>query len=549
MTWAPSIEDAVRRAPRLGPDLGVEPEVDFSPTALVDAAARCRERVHVLRSQSTGALGVSFGDRPTALADSFSDVSLVASLEPIYPEWLGSTEFLHAHGVRFPYVSGAMAHGIASPELVLAMARAELLSFYGSAGLSPEVVETNVVRLQEELSEGNASWGSDLIHTPHDPAIEERLTELYLHHEVPRVSASAFMRLTPAVVRYACTGLSVAADGSIHRKNHLFAKLSRPETARLFMSPAPGDLLAPLVQRGVLTRAEAELAAHVPLAEDITVEADSGGHTDNRPLTALLPTIIALRTELQAAHRYERPIRIGAAGGIGTPSAVAAAFSLGAAYVMTGSANQSTVEAGTSGLAKEMLAAADLTDVAMAPSPDMFEMGVKVQVLKRGTMFASRASTLRELYRTYGGLDEIPADTVARIEREIFQRPISDVWDETRRFFSSRSPRDVERAERDPKHKMALVFRWYIGLACHWAIEGVPERKMDFQIWCGPAMGAFNRWVRGSFLADLSKRSVVQVALNLLEGAAVIARAQQFRSIGLSVPDGAFDYAPKFLNC
>ncbi len=78
------------------------------------------------------------------------------------------------------------------------------------------------------------------------------------------------------------------------------------------------------------------------------------------------------------------------------------------------------------------------------------------------------------------------------------------MWDETRRFFEARSPRDVERAESDAKHKMALVFRWYVGLGSHWAIAGVPERKMDYQIWCGPAMGAFNRWVRGSFLATSS---------------------------------------------
>jgi PfaD family protein len=299
------------------------------------------------------------------------------------------------------------------------------------------------------------------------------------------------------------------------------------------------------VQRGVLSDREAALAARVPLAEDITIEADSGGHTDNRPLTALLPAIFELRTELQETHRYTRSIRIGAAGGIGTPGAVAAAFALGAAYVMTGSTNQATVEAGTSALAKEMLAAAELTDVAMCPSPDMFEMGVKVQVLKRGTLFASRASLLRDLYRVHAGIDDIPAETVTRIEREIFQRPLTEVWAETRSFFASRDPREVERAERDPKHKMALVFRWYIGLGSHWAIQGVAARKMDFQIWCGPAMGAFNRWVRGSFLAQLPNRSVVQIALNLLEGAAVVTRAQQFRSVGLPVPDAAFAYVPR----
>jgi trans-AT polyketide synthase, acyltransferase and oxidoreductase domains len=520
-------------------------QVDSSSDAFTAAAARFRERIHVLRSRTTGELCVCFDESaPWSLEASHA---LIASLPPVYPEWLGSAAFLQTHGLRFPYVTGAMAHGIATRRLVVAMARAEALAFFGAAGLSPDDVEANIVGIQGDLEGTGATWGSDLIHTPHDPSIEEKLVDIYLARGVRRVSASAFMRLTPAVVRYACTGLTLERDGSVRRTNHLFSKLSRSEMAQLFMSPAPAEILAALVDRGALTPSEAELAARVPVAEDITFEADSGGHTDNRPLTAMLPTLMALREEVQAKYRYPQSPRIGAAGGIGSPSAVAAAFALGAAYVMTGSINQSTVEAGTSDLAKEMLAGAEPTDVAMCPSPDMFEMGVKVQVLKRGTLFASRSTLLRELYRVHAGLDEIPAETVAKIEREIFQRPLADVWTETRGYFASRMPGEVERAERDPKHKMALVFRWYIGLGSHWAISGVPERKMDYQIWCGPAMGAFNRWVRGSFLANLEHRTVVQVALNLLEGAAVFTRAQQLRSVGMPVPDAAFQYSPRFL--
>jgi PfaD family protein len=523
--------------------------VDMSAEALVHAAERFRERVHVLRDRRSGEVGACFDDRgPRALEATHA---LIATLPPIYPEWLGSREFTEVHRVRFPYVAGAMAHGIASRPLVVALARAQMLSFFGAAGLPPAVVEDNVVGIRSDLeAEGavDASWGSDLIHAPHDPSIEEALVDLYLAHQITRVSASAFMRLTPAVVRYAYSGLALRADGSIHRPNLLFAKLSRSETAQQFMAPAPAEMLSALVARGALAEAEAEIGARVAVAEDITFEADSGGHTDNRPLTAVLPTLLALRDELQEKHGFARPVRVGAAGGIGTPGAAAAAFALGAAYVMTGSVNQSTLEAGTSDVAKAMLAAAEPTDVAMAPSPDMFEMGVKVQVLKRGTLFASRAGLLRDLYRAHESLDEIPKETVARIEREIFRRPLGEVWDETRRFFGSRSPRDVERAEKDPKHKMALVFRWYVGLGSHWAIEGVQERKMDFQIWCGPAMGAFNRWVRGTFLAELEHRSAVQVALNMLEGAAVLTRAQQMRSFGLPVPEAAFRFSPRFLD-
>jgi hypothetical protein len=119
------------------------------------------------------------------------------------------------------------------------------------------------------------------------------------------------------------------------------------------------------------------------------------------------------------------------------------------------------------------------------------------------------------------------------------------VWEETRAFFAERDPRQVERAEREPKHRMALVFRWYLGKSSRWAITGDPERKSDYQIWSGPAMGAFNAWSAGTFLADPAQRTVVQVARNLLEGATVVARAQQLRAAGVPVPASAFDFRPR----
>ena len=92
---------------------------------------------------------------------------------------------------------------------------------------------------------------------------------------------------------------------------------------------------------------------------------------------------------------------------------------------------------------------------------------------------------------------------------------------------------------------MALVFRWYLGLSSRWAIEGRPDRRMDYQIWCGPAMGAFNAWTAGSFLEAPAARGVVQIALNLMEGAAVLTRAQQLRALGVAVPAEAFHFRPR----
>ena len=83
---------------------------------------------------------------------------------------------------------------------------------------------------------------------------------------------------------------------------------------------------------------------------------------------------------------------------------------------------------------------------------------------------------------------------------------------------------------------MALVFRWYLGQAAHWAKDGAPGRTMDYQVWCGPAMGAFNEWVAGSFLAAPEQRRVTTVARNILFGAAVLTRAHILRCQDLQLP-------------
>jgi PfaD family protein len=180
-----------------------------------------------------------------------------------------------------------------------------------------------------------------------------------------------------------------------------------------------------------------------------------------------------------------------------------------------------------------MLAQAEQADVIMAPAADMFEMGVKVQVLKRGTMFAMRAAKLYELYRAHARLEDLPAAERAALEKNLFRAPLEEIWAQTRVYFMERDPRQVERAEREPKHRMALVFRWYLGQSSRWANVGEPTRKLDYQVWCGPAMGAFNEWTKGSFLEHARNRRVVPVAYNLLYGAAVLLRLSMLRCQGV----------------
>jgi trans-AT polyketide synthase/acyltransferase/oxidoreductase domain-containing protein len=526
---------------------GSEGALSFAPAGIVAATRQIDQPLVVVYDPGRAKSGIAIGDGQ--LFPRFHDAGLrvVGLLPALSPERLGDPSFCETHSVRFPYIAGEMANGIATTEMVIAMADAHMLGFFGAAGLSLSRIEQALVELDEKLGNRRA-WGINLIHTPSAPELEERTVDLFIRRGVKRMSASAFMSLTPAVVRYAASGLTVDASGQVLRRHHLFAKLSRPEIAEQFLSPAPVALLTELVKRRLLTAQEATLAAQVPVAEDITVEADSGGHTDNRPLVGLLPCILEQRNQAVARYGYQRPIRVGAAGGLGTPAATAAAFALGASYVLTGTVNQSAVESGLSEEGKQMLANAQLHDVMMAPAADMFERGVKVQVLKRGTLFGVRAQKLYELYARHAGLEALPSEVKARLEKELFRAPLESIWRETKGFWNSRNPEEVQKAEADPKRRMALVFRWYLGKASRWAIDGESARCADYQIWCGPAMGAFNAWIAGSFLEQPRNRTVVQIARNLLYGAAVITRAHQLRSVGLAVPPEAFQVKPQRLN-
>ena len=519
----------------------------FTPYEITGLTHRIRETAFVVVDPVTGRHGIAAGG---AMVDPATPGALRVSavLPPIYPEWLGDRSFTEIHGARFPYVAGEMANGIATTRLVIEMAKNGYLAFFGAAGLSHSRVESAIDELIGALGRDSAAWGSNLIHSPNEPALEESVAELYISRGVRKVSASAYMALTPAIARYAYSGLRIDPDGLLHRPNMVFAKISRPEIARQFISPAPTAMLERLVADGKLTADEARFGANLPVAEDITVESDSGGHTDNRPLAPLYASIQAVRDEVVAARGYLRPVRLGAAGGIGTPQAAAAAFALGAAYVLTGSINQACVEAGLAADAKEMLAGAELADVTMAPAADMFELGVSLQVLKRGTMFAPRAKKLYQLYRTYPSLEAIPREATDNLEKNLLGASVADSWAATREFWLERDPDQVVRAEADPRHKMALTFRSYLGLSSRWSIAGQRDRRIDYQIWCGPAMGAFNAWTAGSFLAEPENRTVTQVANNMMEGAAVLTRAQQFRTFGVAVPPEAFNYRPRPLR-
>ncbi|MFE0186523.1 PfaD family polyunsaturated fatty acid/polyketide biosynthesis protein [Streptomyces sp. NPDC058989] len=463
-----------------------------------------------------------------------AQIEVLAASGPIATHQLGSADFLRRHGLRQPYMAGSMAGGISSEDLVVALARGGALASFGAAGLGTARVEQAVDTLRGRLPD--LAWACNIIHNPASPRAEREIVDLYLRHDVRCVEASAFMGPDPELIRYRVAGLRRGPDGAVLADNRVIAKVSQPAIAAFFLRPAPAEMVDELVRQGRLTDEQARLASQVPMADDITVEADSAGHTDRRPLVTQLPLILALRDREAAAGRPGGTVGIGAAGGIGTPQAAFAAFALGAAYVVTGSVNQACVEAGTSARAKELLAQAGAQDCTSAPSADMFEMGVHVQVLKRGTLFPGRAAWLHQLYRDHGSVEELPDAALARLEREIFHRPPSEVWPDVAAYLRCHHPEQLERAEQDPRHRMALLFRWYLGLSSRWAADGTPERVGDYQIWCGPSMGAFNDWVRDTPWAAPENRRAADVAAALLDGAAYQSRLAQLRFAGVRLP-------------
>ncbi|MCP4403977.1 MAG: ACP S-malonyltransferase [bacterium] len=439
----------------------------------------------------------------------------------VTPESLGDDAFKQEYHLKYAYLIGAMVRGIASKEIVVKMGKAGLMGYWGAGGMGLSDIEATIRAIQQELPDGQA-YGMNLLANIHDPQQEDAVVDLYLKYGIRNIEAAAYMQMTPSLVKYRLKGLQRDADGRVSASNRIMGKISRPEVAQAFLNPAPERIVKKLLDAGQVSQEEAELAKQVPMATALCVEADSGGHTDQGIIVVVLPAIIRVRDELMKQHGYAHNVWVGAAGGIGTPEAAATAFMLGADFILTGSINQCTVEAGTSDTAKDILQGLNVQDTDYAPAADMFELGAKVQVVRKGVFFPARANKLYDMYRLHNSWDEIEENTKKQIQEKYFKCSFEEIWAETAQFFAKAQPKELKKAERDPKHKMALVFRWYLWQSMQFALQGKTERKVDFQIHCGPAMGAFNQWVKGTALEDWHNRHVDEMAEKLMQETAAL---------------------------
>ena len=108
----------------------------FGADGIVAVVQQVRESVFLVQDPRARAIGIAVGGEtvPQGQTNGLPHWPLLAMLPPLFPEWLGCRSFGEVHGTRFPYVSGAMANGIATTQLVIAMAKAGFLGFFGAAG-------------------------------------------------------------------------------------------------------------------------------------------------------------------------------------------------------------------------------------------------------------------------------------------------------------------------------------------------------------------------------------------------------------------------------
>jgi len=430
----------------------------------------------------------------------------------ISAESLGSAVFRRRYGLRYAYVAGGMYRGIASPQLVVALAKAGFMGCLGTGGLALQAITEGIRAIQRELGQGQP-YAMNLLANYSDPTIERETVELYLKYGIAIIEASAFVQMTPALVLFRLSGLEQADTGGVICRHRILAKVSRLDVATTFMSPPPALIVRQLLAEGAISAKQAELAQRVPMSHDICVEAEAGSDP-----TVLLPTMLRLKQLHDSA--YQEPICMGLAGGIGTPEALAAAFVIGADFVVTGSINQCTVEADISEDVKLLLQDADIHDTDYAPARDI-DMTANIQVLKKGIAFATRAKKLQMLYCHYASLDEIPEKLRRLLENTYFKKSFGAIWHETKIYYEGCGQHhEIRRAEANPKYKMALVFGWYFTYAADLAFAGNPEDRVNYQVRTSPAIGAFNRWVKGTALDAWDQRHVDTIALQLMIAAA-----------------------------
>jgi len=220
-------------------------------TTIKEAVYHIRQPVFMIKKDNRYAAGIGgkgFWGEDTPVAGAYP---VAAYVHPCPIENLGDPTFCSDLGIQYPFLSGSMANGISSSDMVEDMGCNGMLGFFGASGLDITQVESAINRISNQLN--GTSFGFNLIHSPNDPVLEAEIVELYLRRGIKLVEASAYMDMTLPVVRYRVHGIRRDSSGHIITPNRIIAKLSRVEVASKFFAPPPERFLRELVMAGEIS--------------------------------------------------------------------------------------------------------------------------------------------------------------------------------------------------------------------------------------------------------------------------------------------------------
>lgn len=217
--------------------------------------------------------------------------------------------------------------------------------------------------------------------------------------------------------------------------------------------------------------------------------------TGSIPINSLLPQVIDKKNFLMKKYGYSKDIHIGAAGSIGDSVSALDAFLLGADFIMTGSVNQCTAEAEVSKWVKDKLQKVEIQDTEMIPTSHVYEIGMKVQVLKKGVFFVARALKLYEIYNRISKIEDIEPKVLAQIQDKYFGKSIDDIYNEIKNDLSDT---ERKRAENESKFKFGLIIYWYYNYCMDCAIKNENSQNLNCLIPVSSAMGRINQFLENT---------------------------------------------------
>src|SRR2546422_917674 len=81
------------------------------------------------------------------------------------------------------------------------------------------LIESALIRLKASLP--GRTYGFNLIHSPNEQSLESATVDLFLRHGLRLVEASAYLDLTPHIVRYRLSEIRRGPDGEVVTPNRV----------------------------------------------------------------------------------------------------------------------------------------------------------------------------------------------------------------------------------------------------------------------------------------------------------------------------------------